>query len=77
MNFQDYNLFEGKDNYITPNISPIIWNDTYGNKFFGKMNKSIMSKYGLDIKSGIYTAQNDGYTFSSKYGMYLPSISIR
>lgn len=73
----DYNLFEGKDNYITPNISPIIWNDTYGNKFFGKMNKSIMSKYGLDIKSGIYTAQNDGYTFSSKYGMYLPSISIR
>ena len=73
----DYNLFESEDNYITPNISPIIWNDTYGNKFFGKMNKSIMSKYGLDIKSGIYTAQNDGYTFSSKYGMYLPSISIR
>lgn len=73
----DYNLFEGKDNYITPNISPVIWNDTYGNKFFGRMNRSILSKYSLDIKSGIYTAQNDGYTFSSKYGMYLPSISIR
>lgn len=73
----DYNLFDNKDNYITPNITPVIWNDTYGNKFYGKMNKSIMSKYGLDIKSGVYTAQNDGYTFSSKYGMYLPSISIR
>lgn len=73
----DYNLFESKDNYITPNISPIIWNDTYGNKFFGKMNKNIMSKYGFDIKSGTYTAQNDGYIFSSRYGMYLPSISIR
>lgn len=72
----DYDLFESKDNFITPSISPIIWNDTYGNKFFGKISKNIMNKYGLNIKSGIYAAQYDGYTFSSKYGMYLPNISI-
>lgn len=72
----DYDLFESKDNFITPSISPIIWNDTYGNKFFGKISKNVMNKYGLNIKSGIYAAQYDGYTFSSKYGMYLPNISI-
>lgn len=72
----DYDLFESKDNFITSSMSPIIWNDTYGNKFFGKMSKSVMNKYGIDIKSGIYTAQYDGYTFSSKYGMYLPNISV-
>lgn len=72
----DYDLFERKDNLITPSMSPIIWNDTYGNKFFGKMSKNVMNKYGLDIKSGIYAAQYEGYTFSSKYGMYLPRISV-
>ena len=72
----DFDLFEGNNNFITPNISPIIWNDTYGNRLFGKMSKNVMNKYGFDIKSGIYTAQYDGYTFSSKYGMYLPNISV-
>lgn len=72
----DYKLFDSENNFITPTMAPIIWNDMFGNKYFGKINKNVTNRYGFDVKSGVYTAKYDGYSFSSKYGMYLPNILI-
>lgn len=70
----DYNIFNRNDNFVTQNTSPIIWNDTNGNKLYGKINKNVIRNYGFDIETGMYTARYEGYKYSSRYGMYLPNI---
>lgn len=73
----DYQSFDDDKHLITPTMSPVIWKDMRGNQYMGKMNRNVMERYGFDVKSGVYTAKYDGYSFSPKYGMYLPEVFVR
>ena len=58
---------------VNNNISPILWNNSLGQTFYGSISNSTLKKHGIYLSTPSY-AEMDGHIFSDHYGFYVPRI---